>query len=234
MSSPESAARRPAPGRERPHGDRRRPADAALADREREQRHARGHERDRAGALSRARAARVRSPRVRVEVSVNELNGTVSWRVPPHRNPRRPGGERPDTTERHRRGPASAEQTPDTAAHAAALRSAGLDPRGAARGAAPVPAHPAAVSAAARMPVEHMSPEQLRSHQAHVAGLRSRLSGDLARTSRVPAAAGLRTGISSGRVHSLAAEQSSAARALAHRPPPGAVYAPAQQATRHR
>ncbi|WP_327190178.1 hypothetical protein [Streptomyces xinghaiensis] len=90
------------------------------------------------------------------------------------------------------------------------------------------------MSAAARMPVEHMSPEQLRSHLAHVAGLRSRLSGDVARTSRVPAAAGLRTGISSGRVHSLAAEQSSTSRALAHRPPLGAVHEPAPQATRRR
>ncbi|MCC9740182.1 hypothetical protein [Streptomyces sp. MNU89] len=232
MSTPESETRRSAPGRERPPEDRHRGTDTALHDRERERRHARGHDRDR--ALSRARAARARSARVRVEVSVNELNATVSWRIPAHRNLHRPAGERPDTAEPQRRGPASPEKTPDTAARAAALRSAGLDPRGASRGAAPVPVHPAAVSAAARMPVEHMSPEQLRSHLAHVAGLRSRLSGDVARTSRVPAAAGLRTGISGGRVHSLAAEQSSASRALAHRPPPGAVHEPAPRTTRRR
>ncbi|MEU4681992.1 hypothetical protein [Streptomyces xinghaiensis] len=232
MSTPASEARRPAPGRERPPEDRRRGTDTALHGPERDRQHAREHDRDR--ALSRARAARERSARVRVEVSVNELNATVSWRIPPHRNLHRPAGERPDTAEPRRRGPASAEKSPDTAARAAALRSAGLDPRGADRGAAPVPAHPAAVSAAARMPVEHMSPERLRSHLARVAGLRSRLSGDVARTSRVPAAAGLRTGISSGRVHSLAAEHSSASRALAHRPSPGAAHEPAPHTTRRR
>ncbi|MEV5435318.1 hypothetical protein AB0K80_04690 [Streptomyces sp. NPDC052682] len=159
-------------------------------------------------AGGRPAAARRRSPRVRVEVSVNELTGTVSWRTI---RPEAPVGARGRS-----RSETPYAVTPSRREQAAALRSAGLDPaRARARGAAPIMTHPAAVRTAASTPAEALPPEQLHRHLARVGALRSQLAGDLARGTRMPSAvaARLRSAATPGRVHALSAQHAQSVRA---------------------
>ncbi|MEV5988668.1 hypothetical protein AB0L85_27280 [Streptomyces sp. NPDC052051] len=164
------------------------------------------------GGHGRAAAARRRSPRPRVEVSVNALNGTMSWRtIKPgaasgkHEHPT---GERRDATLTAR-------------AQAAAFRSAGLDPaRARARGAAPVPTDPATVRAALSAPVESLSPDQLNSYMARVGALRSQVAGDLGRGAHMPKAAAARlrsAAVSPGGVHDLTAAHTASAHMVGQR-----------------
>ncbi|MFF5361541.1 hypothetical protein ACFY4I_19435 [Streptomyces scabiei] len=104
-----------------------------------------------------ARAARLRSPhrsysapsapsvpRPRVEVTFNELTGTMSWRTLDRAAPASGARDGTPRTPHHR-----APGTAPWSARAAALRSAGVDPsRAPATGAAPIPTHPAAVRSA--------------------------------------------------------------------------------------
>ncbi|MFD1660997.1 hypothetical protein ACFSL4_23015 [Streptomyces caeni] len=162
-------------------------------------------------------------------MNVNELTGTVSWRTLGQRTPagtRGRGtrtdaqrGERPDTT-------------PVRRERAAALRSAGLDPaRARARGAAPIPTHPAAVQAAVSTPVESLPPDRLNGHLARIAVLRSELAGDLGRGTRMPSAvaARLRSAASPADVHALSAAHAASVRTTGHRA--GPAYRPAAPAT---
>ncbi|MFG2882162.1 hypothetical protein ACGFYV_07520 [Streptomyces sp. NPDC048297] len=166
-------------------------------------------------AAHRAAVARLRGrpPRPRVEVTVNEFNGTVSWRVlsPARLNP--PGrGRAGDSRARPRTS-----EAPTTRARAAALRAAGLDPNAPAKGAAPIPTHPASVRAAvAASATASLSPEQLQAHLARVGMLRSQLAGDFSRAARMPSAvaARLRTVPSSAQLHAVTTAQS----ALSSRP----------------
>lgn len=139
-------------------------------------------------AASVARAARrrslsstsdpARSPRV--EVYLNELTGTMSWRTIEHSMSGR--GQRQNQ--------GTGRRTPEAApwsAHAAALRSAGLDPsRAPAKGAAPIPTHPAAVRAAVSVDTASLTPEQQQRHLARLGALRSGVTADLARGTRMP------------------------------------------------
>ncbi|MEU9214597.1 hypothetical protein AB0D27_43760 [Streptomyces sp. NPDC048415] len=141
-----------------------------------------------------AHAARHRSSRPAappIEVSVNELTGTVSWRT------RQPGGA-------DRRG-----------ARARAASAAGP------RGAAPIPTHPAAVRAAVGVPVEGLTGDQLRHHLAQVGALSSRVAADAAVGGRVPTAvaARLRSGSTPAVMHALTTERASTARQLTRRAP---------------
>lgn len=150
------------------------------------------------------RAAERRSARPRVETYVNELSGVVSWRtVRParFRAPRAATG-----------GDAGLPEGRVLAARpqAAALRSAGLDPRRVpARGAAPVPTHPATVQAVAHVPLESLPPDLQRAHLARVGMLRSQVVGDVSRGARMPSAvaARLRSVVSPAHVHALSAAQ---------------------------
>lgn len=168
-----------------------------------------GHPR---GRGDRSAAAHRRSPRPRVEVSINELTGTMSWRTI------QPGGGRTGSAHDRTRGGHPA--TADRREKAAALRAAGLDPaRVDSRGAAPIPAHPAAVRAAVSVSVETLTPEQLQHHLARVGALRSRVAGDAARGTRMPStvAARLRSESTPGRVQALTVERASAAREVGAR-----------------
>ncbi|MEV4862343.1 hypothetical protein [Streptomyces ossamyceticus] len=137
-----------------------------------------------------------RTPRPRVEVHVNELTGTMSWRTLGDRTARPAPASgavydgRGAPGARHARTPLS--RLPGEArwsVRAAALRSAGLDPaRAPARGAAPIPTHPASVRAALSVDVASLGPERLGAHLARVGALRSSVAADLARGSRMPAA----------------------------------------------
>lgn len=190
------------------------------------------------GGGRRSASARRRSPRVRVEVSVNELTGTVSWRA---LAPRTPVG----TRGRDKRADAQRGERPRAASsrreQAAALRSAGLDPaRAGGRGAAPIPLHPATVRAAVSTPVESASPDRLHSRLARIGMLRSELAADLGRGTRTPSAvaARLRSAASPGTVHALSAAHAVSERAAGRRaasagrsatpaaPPTGASPAP--------
>ncbi|MFD7551841.1 hypothetical protein ACFV0R_13075 [Streptomyces sp. NPDC059578] len=178
---------------------------------------------DRGGGPTRRRTAaelhRRRVPRPRVEVTVNPLNGTVSWRTV---SPGRPGSERggrgrDDSRER----PAETSAGRPTAA---ALRAAGLDPnRVPDQGAAPVPARPAAVRAVVGRGAEGLSPEQRSTELARVGLLRSRLVGDLSHGARMPSsvAARLRSTASPVGVHRLSAH-AAALRAVPRTGGPGA------------
>ena len=165
------------------------------------------------GRGDRSAAARRRSPRrPRVEVSINELTGTMSWRTI------QPGGGRAGSAHERKGGDHAA--TADRREKAAALRAAGLDPaRVDARGAAPIPAHPAAVRTAVSVPVETLTPDQLQHHLARVGALHSRLAGDASRGTRMPlsVAAHLRSSATPSRVHALTAERSSVVRELGNR-----------------
>jgi hypothetical protein len=174
------------------------------------------------GGGGRSAAARRRSPRPRVEVTVNELTGTMSWRtIQPGGGGRRDGAyDRTAGTRSH-----SSASPADRREKAAALRAAGLDPAQVdSRGAAPIPTHPAAVRAAVSVSVETLTPDQLQHHLARVGALRSRLAGDAARGTRMPvrAAAQLRSTATPSRVHALTAERTSAVRELGNRTGPRA------------
>ncbi|MGQ4382580.1 hypothetical protein [Streptomyces sp. SAS_270] len=145
-------------------------------------------------------------------MSVNELTGTMSWRTI------QPGGSRSGA--RRDRTAAPHSSAADRRGKAAALRAAGLDPaRVASRGAAPIPAHPAAVRAAVGVSVETLTPGQLQHHLALVGALRSRVAGDAARGTRMPStvAARLRSESTPGRVQALTVERASAVRELGAR-----------------
>lgn len=166
---------------------------------------------------SRADAARQRSPRPRVEVTVNEFSGTVSWRTV---RPVASGGRSRDgaADARHGDGRDGRDVPPSRREHAAALRSAGLDPaRARGRGAAPIPTHPAAVRAVAATPVAALPPEQLQGHLARVGRLRSQIAGDAARGAGMPVAvaARVRSVPVPGQVHALAAAHTKAAHTRA-------------------
>ncbi|WP_327744827.1 hypothetical protein OHO28_31320 [Streptomyces europaeiscabiei] len=149
------------------------------------------------------------SPRPRVEVTFNELTGTMSWRAL-DRSARVSGAQDGDPRTPHRR---TSEAAPWNAC-AAALRSAGLDPsRAPAQGAAPTPTHPAAVRAALGVDVASLSPEQRQSHLARLAALRSAAAADLAHGTRMPTSAASRlrsTSATPAHTHALAAERTSA------------------------
>ncbi|MER6353216.1 hypothetical protein ABT186_15565 [Streptomyces sp. NPDC001634] len=181
------------------------------------------------GGGGRTASARRRSPRVRVEVNVNELTGTVSWRTI---RPGTPIG----TRGRGKGADAQRSERPDATLsrrpQAAALRSAGLDPAGSrARGAAPIPTHPAAVRAAVSTPVDSLSPDQMNSLLARIGKLRSQLAGDLGRGARMPSAvaARLRSAASPANVHALSAAHAASVRASGHRA--GRANRPAAPAT---
>ncbi|MDX3690728.1 hypothetical protein PV726_10420 [Streptomyces europaeiscabiei] len=161
-----------------------------------------------------ARAARRRSlsspadtaRRPRVEVYVNELTGTMSWRTVEQPMS---GGDRRQHQGTGRRPPEAAPWN----ARAAALRSAGLDPsRAPAQGAAPIPTHPAAVRAALGVDVASLSPEQRQSHLARLGALRSGAAADLAHGTRMPTSVASRlrsTSATPAHTHALAAERTS-------------------------
>ncbi|MDX3644485.1 hypothetical protein P1P70_34900 [Streptomyces sp. MB09-02B] len=127
-------------------------------------------------------------PRPRVEVTVNELTGTMSWRTLDRSAPASGAGDGNPRTP-HRR-------TPDTApwsARAAALRSAGLDASRAPRqGAAPIATHPATVRSALSVDVAALTPEERRSHLARLGALRSEAVAGLAESTRMPTAVAAR------------------------------------------
>ncbi|WP_328837487.1 hypothetical protein [Streptomyces europaeiscabiei] len=164
-----------------------------------------------------ARAARRRSlsspadtaRRPRVEVYVNELTGTMSWRTVAVAQPMS-GGDRRQYRGTGRRAPEAAPWN----ARAAALRSAGMDPsRARAQGAAPIPTHPAAVRAALGVDVASLGPEQRQSHLARLGALRSGAAADLAHGTRMPTSVASRlrsTSATPAHTHALAAERTSA------------------------
>ncbi|UUU31574.1 hypothetical protein JIX56_17600 [Streptomyces sp. CA-210063] len=152
------------------------------------------------------------TPRPRVEVTFNELTGTMSWRPlshTPSATAQQGGTGSPQTP--HRRTP---EETP-WSARAAALRSAGLDPsRAPTKGASPIPTHPAAVRAAASVDVASLTPEQQRRHLARLGALRSGVTADLAHGTRMPTPVASRlrsTSATPAHAHALAKQHSSAA-----------------------
>ncbi|MGW3668915.1 hypothetical protein [Streptomyces sp. NPDC005141] len=146
------------------------------------------------------------APRPRVELTVNELTGTMSWRtLQPRGAAGRPG-------ETGRGAPRTAGAGP------AGLRSARS------HGAAPVPTHPAVVRAAVSVSVESLTPEQARSHLAVVGALRSRVAADLAVGAHMPAAvaARMRSGSTPAAAHALTAERADVVRELTRgAPAPG-------------
>ncbi|MDX2999804.1 hypothetical protein, partial [Streptomyces scabiei] len=171
-----------------------------------------------------ARAARLRSPyrsssapsapRPRVEVTFNELTGTMSWRTLDRAAPASGGAQ--DSTARtpgiaHRRTPGTAPWS----ARAAALRSAGVDPsRAPAMGAAPIPTHPAAVRSALSVDVAALTPEAGRSHLARLGALRSEAAAGLAHGAGMPTAVASRlrsTSATPAHTHALTAHHTSAA-----------------------
>lgn len=178
-----------------------------------------------AGAGAVGVAARRRSPhktahttpvRPRAEVSFNELTGTMSWRTlgQPPRGTRQQHGT--DTGALHPRTPPEAPWS----ARVAALRSAGLDPsRAPAKGAAPIPTHPAAVRAALSVDVASLDPEGVRRHLARVGTLRSQVTADLTHGTRVPTAVASRlrsTTATPAHAHALTAHR---ATTVVTRPP---------------
>ncbi|MFJ7049984.1 hypothetical protein ACIQVC_42250 [Streptomyces sp. NPDC101112] len=137
-----------------------------------------------------------RTARPRVEVHVNELTGTMSWRTLSDRTARPAYASGAPYDGHGASGPPHARtprfRVPGEApwsVRAAALRSAGLDPaRAPARGAAPIPTHPASVRAALSVDVASLGPERLGAHLARIGALRSAVAADLARGSRMPTA----------------------------------------------
>ncbi|SPF07216.1 hypothetical protein [Streptomyces sp. MA5143a] len=155
-----------------------------------------------------------------MEVHVNELTGTMSWRTLGDRTAGpAPASGAPynghgDPGPRHARTRLS--RLPGEApwsARAAALRSAGLDPaRASARGAAPIPTHPASVRAALDVDVASLGPERLGAHLARVGALRSAVAADLTRGSRMPTAVASRLrSTAPSLAHTLTAEHTATA-----------------------
>ncbi|MFD6922100.1 hypothetical protein ACFV99_18050 [Streptomyces sp. NPDC059944] len=163
------------------------------------------------------RAATGTAPRPRVEVSVNELTGTMSWRTvqPPVSDPSaRPG----DRNARNR-----------TAAPGSRMPNS--------EGAAPVPTNPADVRAAVNVSVASLPPEQLRRHLAVVAVLRSHVAADLAVAGKLPptVAAHLRTGPTPAAAHALNEERVETTGELTRRSPAARrTAAPAPTRAHHR
>ncbi|MCX4989155.1 MULTISPECIES: hypothetical protein [unclassified Streptomyces] len=158
-----------------------------------------------------------RAPHPRIELTVNELTGTMSWRtLQPRGAADRPGG--------------TGRGVPRTAgAGPAGLRSARS------HGAAPIPTHPAVVRAAVSVSVESLTPEQARSHLAAVGALRSRVAADLAVGAHLPTAVAARTrsGSTPAAAHALTTERADAARELIRgAPAPGAPPAAAAHGAR--
>lgn len=163
-----------------------------------------------------------RTPRPRVEVHVNELTGTMSWRTLGDRAARsaRASGAahdgHGDSGLRHARTPRPrlSGEAP-WSVRAAALRSAGLDPaRAPARGAAPIPTHPASVRAALSVDVASLGPERVGAHLARIGALRSAVAADLTRGSRMPTAVASRlrsTTPTPSHAHTLTAEHTATA-----------------------
>ncbi|MDX3524681.1 hypothetical protein [Streptomyces scabiei] len=175
-----------------------------------------------------ARAARLRSPhrsssapsapRPRVEVTLNELTGTMSWRT---LDRAAPASGALDGTPRtpFRRAPGTAPWS----ARAAALRSAGADPsRAPATGAAPIPTHPAAVRSALSVDVAALTPEAGRSHLARLGALRSEAAAGLAHGTGMPASRLRSSSATPAHTHALTARHASAAT----RPPGSAPARP--------
>ncbi|MFF7264815.1 hypothetical protein ACFZCL_31685 [Streptomyces sp. NPDC008159] len=158
-----------------------------------------------------------RTARPRVEVHFNELTGTMSWRTLGARTarPAPASGARydghGDPGPRHARTPRPrpSGEAP-WSVRAAALRSAGLDPaRAPARGAAPIPTHPASVRAALSVDVASLGPDRLGAHLARIGALRSAVAADLTRGSRMPMAVASRlrsTTPTPSHAHTLTAE----------------------------
>ncbi|WP_215448485.1 hypothetical protein [Streptomyces sp. ATCC 21386] len=150
--------------------------------------------------------------RPRVEVAVNELTGTLSWRTldrPTQAPPAQHGAPGPP----HRRTPAPQTVAP-WSARIAALRSAGLDPsRTPVRGAAPIPTHPGAVRAALSVDVGALVPERRTSRSARLGALRSAVAADLAHGAGMPTSVASRlrsTTATPAHTHALAARRTSA------------------------
>jgi len=164
------------------------------------------------------------APHPRIELTVNELTGIMSWRtLQPRGGAGRPGGTGRGVPRTAGGGPAG-------------LRSARS------RGAAPVPTHPAAVRAAVSVPVESLTPEQARSHLARVGALRSRVAADLAVGVHLPGAVAARmrsgSGTTPAAAHALTTERADTARKLIRGAPapgaPAAVARPVPGAARPR
>ncbi|MDT0570778.1 hypothetical protein RM704_25530 [Streptomyces sp. DSM 3412] len=159
-------------------------------------------------------------PRPRVEVTVNELTGTVSWRTlarPTHAPAAQDGTPgtvgAPGTP--HRRTTATEPQAAaPSSARAAAFRSAGLDPsRAPAKGAAPIPTHPGAVRAALSADVGALTPERGSSRLARIGALRSAVAADLARGAGMPTSVASRlrsTTATPAHTHALTARHATA------------------------
>lgn len=163
------------------------------------------------------RAATGTAPRPRVEVSVNELTGTMSWRTvqPPVSDP----SARPGDRNARNRTAASGSRMPNS------------------EGAAPVPTNPADVRAAVNVSVASLPPEQLRRHLAVVAVLRSHVAADLAVGGKLPptVAAYLRTGPTPAAAHALNEERVETTGELTRRSPAARrTAAPAPTRAHHR
>ncbi|MFJ8995836.1 hypothetical protein ACIRQH_36190 [Streptomyces sp. NPDC102279] len=141
------------------------------------------------------------APRPRVEMSVNELTGTMSWRTvqPPESD----ASARPGDWNARNRTAAPGSRMPNS------------------EGAAPIPTNPADVRAAVNVSVASLPPEQLRRHLAVVAALRSHVAADLAVGGKLPpaVAAHLRTGPAPAAAHALNEERVETIRELTRRPP---------------
>ncbi|MFG2312400.1 hypothetical protein ACGFS9_27580 [Streptomyces sp. NPDC048566] len=152
-------------------------------------------------AVSRRGSVARDAPRPRVEVSVNELTGMMSWRTV--RPPAAGAGNRPGAgPRRDRTAPAPPGVRPATS-----------------EGAAPLPTNPADVRAAVNVSVASLPPEHLRRHLAVVAVLRSHVKADLALGARLPrsVAAPLRAAATPASVHALGEERADTTRELGRR-----------------
>ncbi|MGW1004953.1 hypothetical protein [Streptomyces sp. NPDC002520] len=181
---------------------------------------------DRGGRRAAAARLRPRPPRLRLEVTVNEYNGTVSWRVVSPGRLGRPGrGRAADGRTRPRTSEASIERS-----RAAALRAAGLGPHAPTRGAAPIPVNPAPVYAVVEASVASLPPEQRQGHLARVSMLRSQVAGDLSRAARMPSsvAARLRPAASPAQLHALSAARTASSSRLAADRAAGGPAAPSR------
>ncbi|CAM5661818.1 hypothetical protein STENM223S_03417 [Streptomyces tendae] len=151
----------------------------------------------------RREAALRRSPRPRVEVTFNELNGTASWRTVTPGGRARPG----------RRHGAGDGEVPPGASRASALRSAGSGAPGTpAPGAAPIPVRPAAVRAVVSTSGAPAAGDRQGARLAQTALLRSQVQGDLSRAAGMPRVVAARltttvpahlTGLSAARANTL-------------------------------
>ncbi|MEW2162966.1 hypothetical protein AB0912_08185 [Streptomyces sp. NPDC007084] len=163
------------------------------------------------------------APRPRVEVSVNELTGMMSWRTV----------QPPVTGAEARRG----RQGDRNGGGGAADGPPGLRTKNS-HGAAPIPANPADVRAAVNVSLASLPPEQLRRHLAVVEALRSHVTADVAVGAKLPlsVAAHLRAGATPAAVHALSEERADTTRELKRTAPaaPAAARTSPQARARHR